>query len=138
MLSFYLSDLATGKIKHLFTEQFQDHHVVLAEALTGPAGSHDIADERRPVLRPLLFQDLQGEAATRETRTKIRHFSTRFKILSTLAYLNKNHIQFPNIHFLFLEKTREEESQVLPNTPLPHPPLRILHLLLHTLGQMRS
>lgn len=67
MLGFYLSNLATGKIKDFFTQQFEDHHVVLAEALAGPAGSHNIADKRGPVLRPLLFQDLQREAATGET-----------------------------------------------------------------------
>lgn len=117
MLSFDLSNLATGKIKHLFTQQFQDDHVVLAEALTGPAGSHNIADERWPVLRPLLFQDLQREAATHETHGKGTDFTVRFKMVQTLAYLNKNHIQFSNIHFLFLEK--EEKSQALHNTPPP-------------------
>lgn len=81
MLSFYLSNLATGKIKHFFTQQFQDHHVVLTEALAGPARSHNIADKRRPVLRPLLFQDLQSEAATRETHSKVRDFIIRFKML---------------------------------------------------------
>lgn len=112
MLGFYLSNLATGKIKHFFTQQFQNHHVVLAEALTGPARSHNIADKRRPVLRPLLFQDLQREAATRETHSKGKDFTIKFKMLWTLAYLNKNHIQFSNIHFLFLEKRREESGFV--------------------------
>lgn len=63
MLSFYLSNLATGKVKHLLTEQLEDDHVVLAQALAGPAGPHDVTDERGPVLGPLLLQDLPREPA---------------------------------------------------------------------------
>lgn len=81
MLSFYLSNLATGKIKHFFTQQFEDDHVVLAEALTGPAGPHDVTDERGPVLRPLLLQDLPREPAPCETHSKGTDCTARFQVL---------------------------------------------------------
>lgn len=58
MLSFDLGHLSTGEIKHLLTEQLQDDHVVLAEALTGAARAHNITDKCGPVFGPLLLQDL--------------------------------------------------------------------------------
>ena len=42
----------------LFGEQLEDGHVVLAERLVGLAGIHDVGDEARPVVRPLLLDDL--------------------------------------------------------------------------------
>ncbi len=53
--------LAIWKIKHLFREQLQDCHVVLAEALVRLAGSDDVRDERRPVFRPFSFQNENKE-----------------------------------------------------------------------------
>lgn len=79
MLSFYLSNLATGKIKHLLTEQLEDDHVVLAQALAGPAGPHDVTDERGPVLGPLLLQDLprsQPQSDTQQRHTFYCKIST--------------------------------------------------------------
>lgn len=59
MFGLHLGHLATGEIKNLLAEQFQDDHVVLTEALAGPTCSHNIADERGPVFGPFLLQDLK-------------------------------------------------------------------------------
>ena len=61
MLGLDLGHLSTREVKHLLTEQLEDDHVVLTEALAGAAGSHDVTDERGPVLGPLLLQDLEGK-----------------------------------------------------------------------------
>lgn len=61
MLSFHLSYLATGKIKHFFAQQFKDHHVVLTKAFASPARSHNITYKSWPVLWPFLFQNLKRE-----------------------------------------------------------------------------
>ena len=66
MLGLDLSHLSTGEVEHLLTEQFEDGHVVLTEALTGAARTHNVTDEVGPVLGPLLFQDLMGQRATAE------------------------------------------------------------------------
>lgn len=57
----HLGHLATGEVKHLLTEQLEDDHVVLTEALAGPTRSHDVADEGGPVFGPFLLQDLRAE-----------------------------------------------------------------------------
>ena len=65
VLGLDLGHLPAGEVKHLLAEQLEDDHVVLAEALAGAAGPHDVADEGGPVLGPLLLQDLRegrGEA----------------------------------------------------------------------------
>lgn len=64
MFGFDLSHLAAGEVKHLLTEELQDDHVVLTQALTGATRSHDVTDERGPVLRPLLLQDLHTDRNT--------------------------------------------------------------------------
>ena len=58
MLGLDLGHLPAGEVKHLLAEQLEDDHVVLAEALAGAAGPHDVADEGGPVFGPLLFQYL--------------------------------------------------------------------------------
>lgn len=58
MLRLHLGHLADGEVKDLLTEQFQDDHVVLTEALAGPTCAHDVADERGPVFGPFLLQNL--------------------------------------------------------------------------------
>lgn len=68
VLGFDLSHLSTGEVEHLLAEQLQDDHVVLAEALACAACSHNVADERWPVLRPLLLQDL-GRKSVKEINT---------------------------------------------------------------------
>lgn len=57
----HLRHLAAGEVKHLLAEQLEDDHVVLAEALAGPTGTHDVADEGGPVFGPFLLQDLRAE-----------------------------------------------------------------------------
>lgn len=59
MLGFDLGHLSTGEIEDLFTEQLQNHHIVLTKALAGATCSDDVTDEGGPVLRPLLLQDLR-------------------------------------------------------------------------------
>lgn len=70
MLGFDLGHLATGEVKHLLAQQFQDDHVVLAKALAGATGAHNVTDEGGPVLRPLLFQDLRMWRAHTHTHTQ--------------------------------------------------------------------
>lgn len=64
VFGFDLSHLAAGEVKHLLTEELQDDHVVLTQTLTGATRSHDVTDERGPVLRPLLLQDLHTNRNT--------------------------------------------------------------------------
>lgn len=52
---------------------------------------------------------------------KAKHFITRLKTLWTLAYLDKNHIQFPNIHFLFLKKKEKRKSGYAKYSPPSSP-----------------
>lgn len=59
MLGLHLGHLATGEVKHLFTEQFEDDHVVLTETLTGPTCTHNITYKSGPVFGPFLLQDLK-------------------------------------------------------------------------------
>lgn len=59
VLGLDLGHLSAGEVKHFLAEQFEDDHVVLTEALTGPTRPHNITDEGGPVFGPFLLQDLQ-------------------------------------------------------------------------------
>lgn len=59
MLGLDLGHLSTGEVKHLFTEQLEDDHVVLTEALASSTGPDNVGDEGGPVFGPFLLQDLQ-------------------------------------------------------------------------------
>ena len=58
VLRLCLRHLPRGKVEHLFAQQLEDDHVVLAEALVGLARADDVRDEGLPVLGPLALQDL--------------------------------------------------------------------------------
>lgn len=61
MFGLDLGHLPAGEVKDLLTEQLEDDHVVLTQALAGTAGTHDVTDEGGPVLGPLLLQDLHKQ-----------------------------------------------------------------------------
>lgn len=73
VFGFHLSHLATGEVKHLFTEKFQNDHVVLAKALTGAARSNNVTDKCGPVFWPLLLQDLDTNTSSNMKKGG-RHF----------------------------------------------------------------
>jgi hypothetical protein len=63
------------EVKHVLGEQPQDLHVVLAEHLRRLARAADVADEPRPVVRPLLLEDLHEDLWDRSidsAKSKIR------------------------------------------------------------------
>lgn len=61
MFGLHLGHLAAREVKHLLTEQLEDDHVVVTEALAGPTRTHDVADESGPVFGPFLLEDLRAE-----------------------------------------------------------------------------
>jgi hypothetical protein len=44
-------------VEHLFGKKAENDHVVLANGQVRSAGSNDLVDESRPVVRPFLLED---------------------------------------------------------------------------------
>lgn len=61
VLGLHLGHLTTGEVEDLLTEEFQDDHVVMTQALAGPTRTNNITDEGGPVFGPLLLQDLRQQ-----------------------------------------------------------------------------
>lgn len=78
VLSLNLRHLAAGEVEDLLAQQLEDDHVVLTQALAGATGSHNVTDEGRPVLRPLLLQDLNNPGGYRLLPRN--HFKTHAEI----------------------------------------------------------
>lgn len=95
VLGLHLGHLAAGEVKHLLAEQLEDDHVVLAEALAGPAGTHDVTDEGGPVLGPFLLQDLQ------QTSVTLLSFQLK-KPNAAFSHLYEDHVEFGDINTLLL------------------------------------
>lgn len=104
MLGFDLSHLSAGEVKHLLAEQFQDDHVVLAEALARTTRSHDVADERGPVLWPLLLQDLEGKKCVNKKNSSTNGLCVLINTQSPLTHLHQDHIQLCQVNSLFLKQ----------------------------------
>jgi len=85
MFGFYLCHLATGEVKHLFTEEFQNDHVVLAKALTGAASTNNVTDKCGPVFWPFLLQDLNTN--TSRNMKANRHFYCSHQIYAPTSSL---------------------------------------------------
>lgn len=96
MLGLHLSHLTTGEVEDLLTEEFQDDHVVMTEALTGPTCTNNITDEGGPVFGPLLLQDLKQPRTVKPVICVIIYSRTMF--ISTFnnnsSYLDKDHVEF--------------------------------------------
>jgi len=66
LLDLGLSHLAGREVEHLLAQEFEDHHVVLAQALVGTTGIRDLTDKSIPVSWPLLLDDLVLHARMHE------------------------------------------------------------------------
>lgn len=99
VFGFDLSHLAAGEVKHLLTEELQDDHVVLTQALTGATRTHDVTDECGPVLRPLLLQDLH---TNRNTVSHTPSQNPGDKNSWNDAHLHQDHVELCYVNPLFL------------------------------------
>ncbi len=91
VFGFDLSHLPAGEVKHLLTEELQDDHVVLTQALAGATRSHNVTDERGPVLRPLLLQNLH---ANRKTSTELFTLTISWlQICLKHTHLHQDHVE---------------------------------------------
>jgi hypothetical protein len=58
LLGLGLCQLILAKVKDLLRQQPQDGHGVLAQRLVGFAGAYNVRDEGRPLVGPVLLQDV--------------------------------------------------------------------------------
>ena len=103
MLGFDLGHLATGEVKNLLAEQFEDDHVVLTEALAGPTRAHDITDEGGPVFGPFLLQDLNQ---SREDDV-CHHIMSAVSEINTHKAPNAGTFSVSGVHLRELSATRQ-------------------------------
>lgn len=58
MLRLGLGHLSAREVEHFLAEQLQNLHIVLTQRLVGFTRAYNVADERGPVLRPLVLEYL--------------------------------------------------------------------------------
>jgi hypothetical protein len=76
-LDFSLCHFACRKVEHLLTQELENDHVVFTQTLVGSTGVGDFGDERVPISRPFLFDDLYASQRRTAHKTRRKTHKTR-------------------------------------------------------------